>query len=58
MLIGRSPVAHPSALEPPPDLRTPHRERAFLAARRWVGDVQPKGMLRLMASMVGWIGRR
>ena len=25
---------------------------------RWVGDVQPKGMLRLMAPVVGWMGRR
>jgi uncharacterized protein YndB with AHSA1/START domain len=25
---------------------------------RWVGDVQPKGYLRLMSPIVGWMGRR
>jgi hypothetical protein len=25
---------------------------------RWVGDVRPKGFLRLMSPMVGWMGRR
>ncbi|HEX9044203.1 MAG TPA: SRPBCC family protein [Candidatus Limnocylindrales bacterium] len=25
---------------------------------RWVGDVEPKGCLRLMAPVVGWLGRR
>jgi hypothetical protein len=25
---------------------------------RWVGDVEPKGFLRLIAPLVGWMGRR
>ena len=25
---------------------------------RWVGDLEPKGVLRLMAPFVGWMGRR
>ncbi len=25
---------------------------------RWVGDVEPKGYLRLMSPIVGWMGRR
>jgi uncharacterized protein YndB with AHSA1/START domain len=25
---------------------------------RWVGDVEPKGFLRLMAPLVAWMGRR
>lgn len=25
---------------------------------RWVGEVEPKGVLRLMAPLVGWMGRR
>ena len=25
---------------------------------RWVGDVEPKGYLRLMTPLVGWMGRR
>jgi uncharacterized protein YndB with AHSA1/START domain len=25
---------------------------------RWVGDVEPKGFLRLLTPMVGWMGRR
>ena len=25
---------------------------------RWVGDVEPKGFLRLMTPVVGWMGRR
>jgi hypothetical protein len=25
---------------------------------RWVGDVEPKGLLRLIAPLVAWMGRR